>query len=243
MKLYQRGPNLEVDFRYTNFCLASDPPPPPRYTINQPQSKGLVGVLGLATGPRRCNSDDAYTCAYLHNPPPPCPPRTSARAADPRHPAAPHGERQGTPPACGHGHAPPPPRRRDGPSAPRRTRPPRSIPMPLASPRSLHNPRRSPPPLAGACLSGVHCPPRPVPRRQGPGGARPTSALEGVRSGTGAPRAAAGGLESNTITPGPGGRGKLEPPPTTTSVLKRRPMGEQAAMPHTYVCLGGVLLV
>ena len=29
MKFYQRGPNLEVDFRYTNFFLASDPPPPP----------------------------------------------------------------------------------------------------------------------------------------------------------------------------------------------------------------------
>ena len=28
MKFYQRGPNLEVDFRYTNFFLASDPPPP-----------------------------------------------------------------------------------------------------------------------------------------------------------------------------------------------------------------------
>ena len=39
--MYQRGPNLEVDFRYTNFFLASDPPPP-RYSINQPLSKGLV---------------------------------------------------------------------------------------------------------------------------------------------------------------------------------------------------------
>ena len=29
MKFYQRGPNLEVDFRNTNFFLASDPPPPP----------------------------------------------------------------------------------------------------------------------------------------------------------------------------------------------------------------------
>ena len=30
-EIYQRGPNLEVDFRYTNFFLASDPPthPPP----------------------------------------------------------------------------------------------------------------------------------------------------------------------------------------------------------------------
>ena len=28
-EMYQRGPNLEVDFRYTNFFLASDPPPPP----------------------------------------------------------------------------------------------------------------------------------------------------------------------------------------------------------------------
>ena len=27
-EIYQRGPNLEVDFRYTNFFLASDPPPP-----------------------------------------------------------------------------------------------------------------------------------------------------------------------------------------------------------------------
>ena len=41
--MYQRGPNLEVDFRYTNFFLASDPPPPPPpwYSINQPLSKGL----------------------------------------------------------------------------------------------------------------------------------------------------------------------------------------------------------
>ena len=29
MKFYQRGPNLEVDFRYTNFFLASDPPTHP----------------------------------------------------------------------------------------------------------------------------------------------------------------------------------------------------------------------
>ena len=45
-EIYQRGPNLEVDFRYTNFFLASDPPthPPPRYTINQPLSKGLAGT-------------------------------------------------------------------------------------------------------------------------------------------------------------------------------------------------------
>ena len=28
-EIYQRGPNLEVDFTYTNFFLASDPPPPP----------------------------------------------------------------------------------------------------------------------------------------------------------------------------------------------------------------------
>ena len=44
-EIYQRGPNLEVDFRYTNFFLASDPPthpPPPRYSINQPLSKGLI---------------------------------------------------------------------------------------------------------------------------------------------------------------------------------------------------------
>ena len=27
-EIYQRAPNLEVDFRYTNFFLASDPPPP-----------------------------------------------------------------------------------------------------------------------------------------------------------------------------------------------------------------------
>ena len=40
-EIYQRGPNLEVDFRYTNFFLASDPPPP-RYSINQPLSKSLV---------------------------------------------------------------------------------------------------------------------------------------------------------------------------------------------------------
>ena len=36
MKFYQRGPNLEVDFRYTNFFLASDPPPPVQY---QPATK------------------------------------------------------------------------------------------------------------------------------------------------------------------------------------------------------------
>ena len=40
MKFIKGGPNLEVDFRYTNFFLASDPPPP-RYSINQPLSKGL----------------------------------------------------------------------------------------------------------------------------------------------------------------------------------------------------------
>ena len=40
-EIYQRGPNLEVDFRYTNFFLASDPPP--RYSINRPLSKGLGG--------------------------------------------------------------------------------------------------------------------------------------------------------------------------------------------------------
>ena len=54
MKFYQRGPNLEVDFRYTNFFLASDPPtrpPPPRYNINQPLSKGLVGSLQLTSTP------------------------------------------------------------------------------------------------------------------------------------------------------------------------------------------------
>ena len=33
MKFTQRGPNLEVDFRYTNFFLASDPPPPPPGTV------------------------------------------------------------------------------------------------------------------------------------------------------------------------------------------------------------------
>ena len=44
-EIYQRGPNLDVDFRYTNFFLASDPPThsPRRYSINQPLSKGLVG--------------------------------------------------------------------------------------------------------------------------------------------------------------------------------------------------------
>ena len=42
-EIYQRGPNLEVNCRYTNFFLASDPPthPPARYSINQPLSKGL----------------------------------------------------------------------------------------------------------------------------------------------------------------------------------------------------------
>ena len=28
-EIYQRGPNLEANFRYTNFFLASDPPTPP----------------------------------------------------------------------------------------------------------------------------------------------------------------------------------------------------------------------
>ena len=43
-EIYQRGPNLEVDFRYTNFFWPlTHPPthPPPRYSINQPLSKGL----------------------------------------------------------------------------------------------------------------------------------------------------------------------------------------------------------
>ena len=43
-EIYQRGPNLEVDFRYTNFFLASDPPSP-GYSINQPLSKGLLHTL------------------------------------------------------------------------------------------------------------------------------------------------------------------------------------------------------
>ena len=47
-EIYQTGPNLEVDFTYTNFFLAFDPPPP-RYSINQPLSKGLAGD---AEGPR-----------------------------------------------------------------------------------------------------------------------------------------------------------------------------------------------
>ena len=34
MKFYQKGPKLEVDFRYTRFfCLASDPPPPPPVSV------------------------------------------------------------------------------------------------------------------------------------------------------------------------------------------------------------------
>ena len=49
-EIYQRGPNLEVDFRYTNFFLASEPPPPPRCSINQPLSKGLVQRLGRRWG-------------------------------------------------------------------------------------------------------------------------------------------------------------------------------------------------
>ena len=51
-EIYQRGPNLEVDFRYTNFFLASDPPPPPppRYSINQPLRKGLETVLFCLRG-------------------------------------------------------------------------------------------------------------------------------------------------------------------------------------------------
>ena len=40
-EIYQRGPNLEVDFRYTTFFWPLTPPP--RYSINQPLSKGLVG--------------------------------------------------------------------------------------------------------------------------------------------------------------------------------------------------------
>ena len=37
--VYHRGPNLEVEFRYTHCFLASDPRP--RFCINQPLSKGL----------------------------------------------------------------------------------------------------------------------------------------------------------------------------------------------------------
>ena len=45
---YQRGPGLEVNFRDTNFLLASDPPthPPPGCSINQPLCKGLVAAPG-----------------------------------------------------------------------------------------------------------------------------------------------------------------------------------------------------
>ena len=37
------GPNLEVNFGYTDFFLAADPPPP-QYRINQSLSKGLKPI-------------------------------------------------------------------------------------------------------------------------------------------------------------------------------------------------------
>ena len=57
-EIYQRGPNLEVDFRYTNFFLASDPPPP-RYSINQPLSKGLPTTTARSYVPNQSND---YLC-------------------------------------------------------------------------------------------------------------------------------------------------------------------------------------
>ena len=56
-EIYQRGPNLEVDFRYANFFLASDPPTPlPWYSINQPLSKGLVWLQFLVVGKHAAGS-------------------------------------------------------------------------------------------------------------------------------------------------------------------------------------------
>ena len=42
--MYQRGPKLEVDVRYTNFGLPSDPLPP-GYRSRSPLSRGLIGVV------------------------------------------------------------------------------------------------------------------------------------------------------------------------------------------------------
>ena len=51
MKFIKRGPNLEVDFRYTNYFLAPDPPPPPGYSIRQPLSDGLRPTPGASPPP------------------------------------------------------------------------------------------------------------------------------------------------------------------------------------------------
>ena len=51
-EIHQTGPKLEVDFRYTNFFWPLTPPPPqPRYSINQPLSKGLAGTLEKCDAP------------------------------------------------------------------------------------------------------------------------------------------------------------------------------------------------
>ena len=69
MKFYQRGPNLEVNFRYTKFFLASDPPPhpPPQYSINQPLSKGLVSGPGpCALLPAPCDLLNSAEALGVH---------------------------------------------------------------------------------------------------------------------------------------------------------------------------------
>ena len=60
-EIYQRGPNLEVDIGTQTFFwpLTHPPPPPPRYSINQPLSKGLVrSILAHNTCRGRCQAGD-----------------------------------------------------------------------------------------------------------------------------------------------------------------------------------------
>ena len=45
MRIYQRGPNLEVNFRYTNFFWPLTPPPTPRYGPRSPLSRGLQVIF------------------------------------------------------------------------------------------------------------------------------------------------------------------------------------------------------
>ena len=47
-EIYQRAPKLEVDFGHTNFLLASDPPPPPRYRSRSPLSVAWFGVTSAS---------------------------------------------------------------------------------------------------------------------------------------------------------------------------------------------------
>ena len=44
-EIYQRGLNLAVEFRCVNFFWPLTPPPPSRYSINQPLSKGPDSAL------------------------------------------------------------------------------------------------------------------------------------------------------------------------------------------------------